>query len=175
MSENSIGSVQGEAIRNNVRDIAVRIDKLRLVYEQIMIIYDEANSTTFGAEHAEFCSLQQARLDCIEKAIITKTREASISSVAASSGSVSSGHTYLKKMDPPKFSGDLIEFPEFKRRWLANVSCEILGVEAELDRLCDNVPEQAKKMLIGEKTMESAWVILTKLYGNKTMLANKLK
>ena len=30
-------------------------------------------------------------------------------------------------------------------------------------------------MLIGEKSLSNAWAILTRLYGNKTMLANKLK
>lgn len=30
-------------------------------------------------------------------------------------------------------------------------------------------------MLIGEKSLVNAWKILTKLYGNKTLLANKLK
>ena len=30
-------------------------------------------------------------------------------------------------------------------------------------------------MLIGEKKLDNAWKILTKLYGNKTMLANRLK
>ena len=30
-------------------------------------------------------------------------------------------------------------------------------------------------MLIGEKSLENAWKILTKMYGNKTMMANKLK
>ena len=47
--------------------------------------------------------------------------------------------------------------------------------QEELDHLRDNVPESAKKMLTGEKSLESAWKILTKLFGNKTMLANKLK
>ena len=108
-------------------------------------------------------------------AIVTKTKESPAAVSVGRSSSSGSHHTYLKKLDPPKFSGDLLDFPEFKRRWIANVTSENLGAEAELDRLRDNVPDQAKKMLIGEKSMDTAWKILTKLYGNKTMIANKLK
>ena len=28
----------------------------------------------------------------------------------------------LKKSEPPKFKGDILEFPEFKRKWKALVS-----------------------------------------------------
>ena len=55
------------------------------------------------------------------------------------------------------------------------MSSEKLEEQSELDRLRDNIPETAKKMLVGEKTLLNAWKILTKMYGNKTMLANKLK
>ena len=90
-------------------------------------------------------------------------------------GQSASSRTYLKKIEPPNFSGDILDFPEFKRKWAANVTREKLEEESELDRLRDNVPETARKMLIGEKSLGNAWKILTKLYGNKTMLANKLK
>ena len=119
--------------------------------------------------------MQRARIDSIEMAIVAKTKEAPVAALAGRSGHSGSGHTYLKKVEPPKFSGDLLDFPEFKRRWHANVTRENLEEESELDRLRDNIPETAKKMLIGEKSLESAWKILTKLYGNKTMIANKLK
>ena len=103
---------------------------------------------------------------------MAKTKE----SHAAVSGRTSgSGHTYLKKVDPPKFSGDILDYPEFKRKWAAIVTRENLEQESELNRLRDQVPETARKMLIGEKSLSNAWAILTRLYGNKTMLANKLK
>ena len=60
-------------------------------------------------------------------------------------------------------------------RLSSQVHSEKLVEQEELDHLRDNVPESAKKMLTGEKSLESAWKILTKLFGNKTMLANKLK
>ena len=65
-----------------------------------------------------------------------------------------------------------MEYPEFQRRWKALVSPASLGTEAELDRLRDSVPDEAKKLLIGQTTMAGAWDVLTKMYGNKTMLAH---
>ena len=175
LTDNSIGTVQGNSIRSTLREISVRIDNLRNIFEQYMISNNDASVGSAESNYIEFCSLQRARIDSIEIAVISKAKEAPVSTISDRTSSSNTGHTYLKKMDPPKFSGDIIDFPEFKRRWVANVSCENLGAEAELDRLRDSVPDQAKKMLIGEKSMDSAWNVLTKLYGNKTLLANKLK
>ena len=90
-------------------------------------------------------------------------------------GRVKSEQTYLKKCDPPKFEGNEIEYPDFKRKWIANVSSAHLSAESELDRLRDNVPVKASKLLFGEVTMGAAWSILDKMYGNKTIIASKLK
>ena len=172
-ASNSIGVSQGQALRSTLSNISTRIDeKLQRLYEQILPFLSDTESTTFQGEYGEFITLQKARIDSIEMSIVTKTKE----SHAAVSGRTSgSGHTYLKKVDPPKFSGDILDFPEFKRKWAAIVTRENLEQESELDRLRDQVPETARKMLIGEKSLTNAWAILTRLYGNKTMLANKLK
>ena len=81
----------------------------------------------------------------------------------------------LKRIDPPKYTGDIIEFPDFQRKWKATVGKAKFSQEAELDRLRENVPEEAAKMLVGETTIAGAWKIMNSLYGNKTLLANKLK
>ena len=81
---------------------------------------------------------------------------------------VKSEQTYLKKTDPPKFDGDLAKFPDFKRKWLANVSKANLSAESKLDRLKDNVHENAAKMMFGQVTMDGA--ITDKFFGNKTGL-----
>ena len=122
--------------------------------------------------------MQRARIDSVEIAIVSKAKEAPVATAQGHHGAGQGGganKTFLRKVDPPKFTGDILEFPEFKRKWAANVTRENLEEESELDRLRDNVPESAKKMLIGEKSLSNAWKILTTMYGNKTMLANKLK
>ena len=117
--------------------------------------------------------MERARIDSLEMALVTKIKDNS--STGSGLRTSAPSHTYLKKQDPPKFDGDILQFPEFKRRWGSQVHSEKLEEQAELDRLRDNIPVEAKKMLTGEKSLENAWKILTKLYGNKTMLANKLK
>ena len=50
-----------------------------------------------------------------------------------------------------------------------------LPPESELDRLRESIPIQASKALFGEKDMSKAWRILESLYGDKDLIANKLK
>ena len=84
-------------------------------------------------------------------------------------------HTHLKKIEPPSFKGDIVEYADFVRKWKAQVSKAGLSSESELDRLRDNVPTQASKALYGESSMDSAWKVLDKLYGDTDLVANKLK
>ena len=42
---------------------------------------------------------------------------------------------FLEKTKPPRFLGDDIEFPEFKRKWLSQVNKANLPEETELDKL----------------------------------------
>ena len=176
MESNSIGVAQGQALRGSLNDISNRIEiRLQKLSEQITILLDETEAEKFQTEQTDFISMQRARVDSIEMAIVLKTKEAPVSTSAGHSRQSGSSHTYLKKQDPPRFSGDILEFPEFKRRWAAQVTIEKLEEETELDRLRDNIPDTAKKMLTGEKSLKKAWEILTQLFGNKTLLANKLK
>ena len=50
-----------------------------------------------------------------------------------------------------------------------------LSADSELDRLRDHIPSQAAKALYGETSMAGAWAVLEKLYGNKNLIASKLK
>ena len=83
--------------------------------------------------------------------------------------------TFLKKADPPKWLGDPIEFADFKRKWINQVSSAKMPPETELDKLRENIPSQASKALFGETKMEVAWKTLENLYGDKDLIINKLK
>ena len=74
---------------------------------------------------------------------------------------VKSEQTYLKKTDAPKFL-------DSKRKWLANVSKANLSAKSKLDRLKDNVHENAAKMMFGQVRMDGAWATSHKILGNKT-------
>ena len=81
----------------------------------------------------------------------------------------------LAKSKPPVFKGDIIEYPEFKRKWGALVQPANLPAESELDKLRDAVPKLAKDQLLGCSSMAEAWGILDKRFGNTDLLAKKLK
>ena len=72
---------------------------------------------------------------------------------------------HLKKIDPPSFSGKEEDFPEFHRKWLAIVGLAKLPAEAEIDRLREALPVDARDMLTGITTVTKAWDILKKRYG----------
>ena len=82
---------------------------------------------------------------------------------------------HLEKTKPPRFDGTELEFPEFKRKWLAQVNKAGLPEDSELDKLRDAVPKQAKDMLYGVNQLCEAWKILDHRYGNKDLISRKLK
>ena len=81
----------------------------------------------------------------------------------------------LKKSEPPKFNGNVIEFPEFKRKWKALVSKAGLPEESEVDKLKDAVTKEGKDTLFGATNMDEAWKRLDKIFGDPRIISNKLK
>ena len=141
---------------------------------QCLPLLDETDFKEKSEMHNKFLIRLRGTLSNIACKIVEKSAPKHTLS-APGPAAVSKEHTYLKKVDPPKFDGDIIGYPDFKRKWKANVSNAHLPVEGELDRLKDNIPEQAAKLLFSEVTLDSAWKVLDQMYGNKTMIASKLK
>ena len=83
--------------------------------------------------------------------------------------------TFFKKMHPPKFDGDCLEYVEFKTKWKSQVSSCPMPAEMELDRLKENLPDQAKKNLFDVNSLSIAWDILDKLYQDTNLITQKLK
>ena len=82
---------------------------------------------------------------------------------------------YLEKTKPPRFNGEDVDFPEFRRKWTSQVTKANLPTETEIDKLKDNLPKDAKEQLFGVKTLEEAWSILTKRFGDPMLISRKLK
>ena len=128
----------------------------------------------------EFCNTEHAKIDSILIQICKKlplpTTPPPHTFTTGSPGS-SSGkqQVHLEKSKPPKFRGDEIEYPEFKRKWLSTVSKANLPQESEVDKLKDNIPSDAKDQLYGVLDTASAWLILDKRYGDKKIISMKLK
>ena len=158
----------------------------------------ESTDPTFSnqkirANYSEFCVSQAAELEDCEMLLVRKlastvleTGEAkppiSVPADTASVGVDGIGinyrpreQVYLEKTRPPKFNGDELEFPEFKRKWESQVSKAYLPEESELDKLRDALPKEAKDQLYGVVTLTEAWKILTQRYGDKLLISKKLK
>ena len=130
-------------------------------------------------DYAALENTEKTRLYPLVQLIAEKTQfvlpSSSSSSFQAKSGDEKAQTIHLKKVEPPKFSGDEVDYPEFHRKWLAVVGPANLPEEAEVDRLRDAMPRQAKEMLVGIHRKAKAWEILNKRYGDKDLIATKLK
>ena len=145
---------------------------------QYMGYLDETEINEKEALRSAFTKTEKARISSLLIALPKKIKDSSAAQAASSPCASSFGlkeQTYLKKTEPPVWEGDPILFADFKRKWLSQVTPARLPAESELDRLRENIPQQAAKALFGEKEMSKAWKILENLYGDKDLIANKLK
>ena len=138
-----------------------------------------------GADHKEevekavgdfdlFENTEKTRLYSLVQIVAEKISTSTVTGVAAVPTSKGEA-TYLKKVDPPTFSGLEVDYPEFYRKWLAVVTPARLLDEAEVDRLKEAVPKNVKEMLTGVHKMSKVWEILNKRFGDKELIATKLK
>ena len=121
-----------------------------------------------------FENTEKTRLYSLVQIVAEKIAATNISGIGPTPTPKSEA-TYLKKVDPPTFSGLEIDFPDFYRKWLAVVTPARLLDEAEVDRLKEALPENVKEMLTGVHKMSKAWEILNKRFGDKELIATKLK
>ena len=140
---------------------------------------------SFLAKFENFVVSQQAILDSCTSVLFSKVKldetavEPKFSSVNAMTLGSSMSHpreqVFLEKSKPPTFNGEDVDFPEFKRKWMAIVTKANLPTETELDKLRDNIPKDAKEQLYGVTKLDEAWTILTQRYGDPLLIGRKLK
>ena len=107
---------------------------------QCLPLMDETDVKEKSEMHNAFLTKSRGILSNISCKIVENSVPKAAASAPVTVPAVKE-QTYLKKIDPPKFAGDIIDYPDFKRKWRANVSNAHLPVEGELDRLKDNIPE----------------------------------
>ena len=83
--------------------------------------------------------------------------------------------TFFKKQDPPRFKGDCIDYMEWKKRWLSQVSSHSPPNDFEIDLLKRNIPDEGRKKLFECDSISTAWLLLDKMYGDKQLIIQKLK
>ena len=71
----------------------------------------------------------------------------------------------FQKRKYPVFSGDVLNYYEFKQRWREEVSLEQKPEIFEVNALKDLLPDLAKNKLHKIKSLQEAWKILVLLYG----------
>ena len=119
---------------------------------------DQADVSTIRQEIATFEDIEKKRLYQLVQIIAEKSSFVQSASILKSDGlSKPSAAVHLKKVDPPVFSGNEVDFPEFERKWLAIVVPANLPEEAEVDRLRDALPTDARDMLTGISKSAKAW------------------
>jgi hypothetical protein len=134
---------------------------------------EEQSVIKLNQDFAAFEAKEKTRLYRLVQLIAEKTSAPQFSGHGRSSGRSEAVH--LKKADPPTFSGQEVDFPEFYRKWLAIVGPARLPEEAEVDRLRDALPKEAEEMLTGVSKVSRAWDILRKRFGDEDLIATKLK
>ena len=149
-----------------------RIDQLR--FDSRQLEPNERQAVILSCD--QYCTqLDSALLQICKK---VKKEKASTDTVSSSSLVLpkhSEEKVHLEKSKPPKFKGDIVEFPEFKRKWESIVSKANLPEEAEVERLKENIPQEARDLLYAVTTKIKAWDILEKRYGDRGLIAKKLK
>ena len=134
---------------------------------------EQDNIRKINAEFSSFENDEKTRLYELVQVIAQKTTHSQSGGSRPASSRTEAVH--LKKVDPPKFSGEEEDFPEFYRKWQAIVVPAQLPDEAEVDRLRDALPKEAKEMLTGVNKVVKAWDILKKRFGDEDLIATKLK
>ena len=129
----------------------------------------------------DFLDLESVRIDSILLQICSKIpeqkefKEHATTAPPPRATDAEHDRVHLEKSKPPKFKGDITEYPEFKRRWKNIVGKARLPPEAEIERLKECVPAEAKDQLYAIEEMAKAWDILDKRYGDANLIAKKLK
>ena len=107
------------------------------------------------------------------QAELRKTRSTSSGSTGGSaspvvstlSASTTTGYKpFMKRLEPPVFSGNIADWPEFRSIWkdlLADFPESI-----QVQHLKTSIPEADAKRVAGVKTMEEMWRRLEKVYGD---------
>ena len=126
-------------------------------------------------QHKEWQRVNRALVDSLKTDVDEVIDEKENEKAANKVNEKSNYGTFLKKQEVPKFSGDCLDFMEFKRKWSNQVSSHNPPSTYELDRLKENIPVEGQKMLYGVDSLSTAWNQLEKTYGDQSVIVQKLK
>ena len=176
MEDGCEGVAKVQSLKSDLHAIEDKIDvTFGNLFIQFASLLDSHEADEKDNMRKDFINTEKTRIDTMFVMLSMKVKEAVPATGASHQSGDKKEQVFLKKIDPPKFKGDPVDFADFMRKWKSQVSKANLPPEAELDRLRENVPGQAAKALYGESDMAKAWKILESLYGDKDLIANILK
>ena len=176
MVDGNEGLAKVQAYKADLSTIEDKIDeKFQRIYSQYVCYLDDVEAKEKKSFKDNFVNMEKAKIDNLVILLNKKVKESAPPSSLIKTLEKKGDQVYLKKLEPPDFKGDIVEYADFVRKWKAQVGKANLSAESELDRLRDHVPDQAAKSLYGETTLAGAWKVLDKLYGDKDLIASKLK
>ena len=177
MTEGGENNSKVQSLKSDLHVIDEKIDvSLNNLISQYVALLDKAEAIEKEAMRVEVTKREKARISTLLLELSKKIKESSPNkNNHGNSPQDKKDQIFLRKTDPPKWDGDPVYFADFMRKWKNQVSSANLPQESELDRLRDNIPSQAAKALFGVCEMSKAWKLLESLYGDKNLIANKLK
>ena len=116
--------------------IAVVDDKIPSLFSALSQINEAQFNETVKKAKSNFVAFEnqeKSRLYLLVQLVAEKT--AFMSPQISHASKNKSETIHLKKVDPPTFTGDEIDYPDFFRKWNAIVGPANLPEEAEIDRL----------------------------------------
>ena len=108
-------------------------EKLKLRLE-ILVQRSRKVDDTLKGKVNDFYNMQSAKLDSALLKVCSKVEDSPSPSATVSTGARAvKEQVYLEKSKPPRFRGDEVEYPEFRRKWLSIVSKANLPEESKVD------------------------------------------
>ena len=81
----------------------------------------------------------------------------------------------FEKRKKPSFHGDVLNYYEFKNKWLQEVGPERKPEHIEISELKESLPQLAKNKLSEVDQLSEAWSLLDREYGDRKVIRAKLK
>ena len=168
------------AARNHVQDLDKQCDQLMQSYTEYVALIGDANTQANEAYqsrqyiHAKRAEIQAAKtkLEQIEDGLHTSTTQQRPGGTVASpsqTANTSCQHQQnpFKKLDPPRFTGKVQDFPRFRKLFGELTNGVGLTDTVLLQHLRSCLPKEALELIKDSDTTAEAWKALERLYGDR--------
>ena len=165
-SKSSCSSVQPDNLKAQASDLKARLTNLR-IFEWVNADFSHCPNIERILDPENICDWEDKVARRISNLIYLAEEKISIRKGFSQTG--------FAKRELPKFNGSVLDYPLFKKNWSIEITPNCLPQMVELNTLKGVLPLSAKDMLYEVDSLQEAWAILDKIYGQSFDLRNKLK